>query len=170
MAGEHNHSDLHTAHVAMRTCVDYSDLLLYSLANLATSQGTNSDCILWILRVYRIDLQLLNYAQRITNICTVLSAPVKLVLYFILYFRSYSNVKIYLLLFFNTSHYNIIYLHIIHGKANKSTSILIQMPFLFWIFSYLSKIYTQSNIHWIYTLTHDTQWRAFSVFIIIMLS
>ena len=37
MAGEHNHSDLHTAHVAMRTCVDYSDLLLYSLANLATS-------------------------------------------------------------------------------------------------------------------------------------
>ena len=89
-----------------------------------------------------IDLQLLNYAQRITNICTVLSAPVKLVLYFILYFRSYSNVKIYLLLFFNTSHYNIIYLHIIHGKANKSTSSLIQMPFLFWIFSYLSKIYT----------------------------
>ena len=89
-----------------------------------------------------IGLQLLNYAQRITNICTVLSAPVKLVLYFILYFRSYSNVKIYLLLFFNTSHYNIIYLHIIHGKANKSTSILIQMPFLFWIFSYLSKIYT----------------------------
>ena len=104
------------------------------------------------------------------TLCTVLSTPVKLVLYFILYFRSYSNVKIYLLLFFNTSHYNIIYLHIIHGKANKSTSILIQMPFLFWIFSYLSKIYTQSNIHWIYTLTHDTQWRAFSVFIIIMLS
>ena len=26
MAGEHNHSDLHTAHVAMRTCVDYSDI------------------------------------------------------------------------------------------------------------------------------------------------
>ena len=39
MAGEHNHSDLHTAHVAMRTCVDYSDLLLYSLAKLNNLLG-----------------------------------------------------------------------------------------------------------------------------------
>ena len=94
-----------------------------------------------VLRVYRSSIAQLRTTHYKYLYCIV-RTPVKLVLYFILYFRSYSNVKIYLLLFFNTSHYNIIYLHIIHGKANKSTSILIQMPFLFWIFSYLSKIYT----------------------------
>ena len=136
MAGEHNHSDLHTAHVAMRTCVDYSNWATRQ-PGLQPLRGRDE---------LRRTLDIASISRCSTTHCKyqyyILSAPVKLVLYFILYFRSYSNVKIYLLLFFNTSHYNIIYLHIIHGKANKSTSILIQMPFLFWIFSYLSKIYT----------------------------
>ena len=92
--GQHSYSDLHTAHVAMRTCVDYPHPDISPAVWVATaaghlgsstlsptrapsSWGTSSDSILWILRVYRCSL--FNYTLQI-DISIILSAPVKLVL------------------------------------------------------------------------------------------